>query len=180
MRRNLHFVQIILLTAFLGGCLTTTTTLTSGPTPVTPIAEAAKTASNARLRVVGSKGVVRAASGKACLDNAAPDTGVILGGKGDLQGQSRNMPNPERIGDKPFAELYIAADKPFVLHFQVGTEDRVHCTLAGSFVPQAGKDYEAYATVTDGQCALTVRLRHLANGLWKPERLARAQACKQR
>lgn len=174
--RGAGFLCLALLGIALGGCLTTTS-LISSPS-VTPVLEAKKTASNARLRVVSSEGVVRAIPQKACLDDSAPDTGVILGGKGDLRGQSRNMPNPERIGDNPFAELYIAAGKPFVLNFQVGPESRARCALAGSFVPQAGKDYEAYATVNDGKCVLTVRLRNLANGLWKPERLVGAQSCK--
>ncbi|MDR1349357.1 MAG: hypothetical protein LBJ59_00995 [Zoogloeaceae bacterium] len=169
------YLRITLLSAVLGGCLTTTS-LTGAP--VTPVAEVANTASNARLRVVSAEGVVRAIPSKDCLDDSAPDTGVILGGRGDLQGQSRNMPNPERIGDKPFAELYIAAGKPFTLDFQVGTGSRARCALAGSFVPQAGKNYEAYAAIVNGQCALTVRLKNLADGLWKPERLTKAQNCK--
>ncbi|MDR2364850.1 MAG: hypothetical protein LBD68_03220 [Zoogloeaceae bacterium] len=171
-----HLLCIGLLAAVLGGCLTTSS-LTVAP-PVTPIAEVDQTASNARLRVVSGAGVVRAASGKKCLSDSAPDTGVILGGKGDLHGQSRNMPDPERIGGRPFAELYIAAGKPFVLNFLVGPESSARCALAGFFVPRAGKDYEAYATVSDGKCALTVRLKNLANGLWKPERLVSAPNCK--
>jgi hypothetical protein len=171
-----NLLCIALLAVALGGCLTTSSFI--AVPSVTPIKEVDNTASNARLRVVSSVGAVRAVSGKECLDDSAPDTGVILGGKGDLQGQSRKMPNPERIGGKPFAELYIAADKPFVLNFLVGPESSARCALAGYFIPQAGKDYEAYATVTDGQCALTVRLKNLANGLWKPERLASAQSCK--
>jgi hypothetical protein len=169
-----------LLTIALGGCLTTTTAPGAfGGSSVTPFPEAKKTASNARLRVVSREGVVRAIPQKGCLDDSASDTGVILGGKGDLQGQSRNMPDPERIGDNPFAELYITADKPFVLNFQVGPESRARCALAGSFIPQEGKDYEAYATISEGKCALTVRIRNLASGLWKPERLIPAKSCKQ-
>ncbi|MDR0736507.1 MAG: hypothetical protein LBF51_06715 [Zoogloeaceae bacterium] len=175
-RRSAGFLCMALLGIALSGCLTTTALIT-GPS-VTPVPEAENTASNARLRVVSNEGVVRAIPKKACLDDSAPDTGVILGGKGDLRGQSRNMPNPERIGDHPFAELYVAAGKPLVLNFQVGPESRARCALAGTFVPQAGKDYEAYATVSEGKCALTVRFRNLANGLWKPERLTGAQKCK--
>jgi hypothetical protein len=179
------FLCIPLLSLALGGCLTTSTTpggsggsgVFSGPS-VTPFPEAKKTASNARLRVVSREGVVRAMAQKACLDDSASDTNVILGGKGDLQGQSRSMPEPERIGDNPFAELYITAGKPFVLSFQVGPESRARCALAGSFIPQEGKDYEAYATMSEGKCALTVRIRNLASGLWKPERLTPAKNCK--
>ena len=52
-----NFLCVTLLTIALSGCLTTVPFAGSS---VTPLPEAANTASNARLRVVSGEGVVRA------------------------------------------------------------------------------------------------------------------------
>ena len=101
----------------------------------------------ARMRVV-SEQLVRATSGRDCMDWKNPASGVALGGQPGAMGSTgyrgrviAGMPDPRlRRKGKSFAEFYLRADEPVTL--MMTPDPSKACALAITFVPEAGHDYE--------------------------------------
>jgi hypothetical protein len=145
-----------------------------------PIGEANEGAPSAKLRVLGGGGFVRGIPESNCLNWSKPGAGTIIGGivgSNGFRGRSLDIPDMERIGNSPFAEIRVAAGKPFVLTFMTGPNLVRSCALSGSFIPEEGQDYEAEARIAGRVCHISVQ-KHTAAGTWETVPIQRATFCR--
>ncbi|MDR0633641.1 MAG: hypothetical protein LBF91_01520 [Azoarcus sp.] len=156
------------------------------------IGEVSESEPQARLRVLGGGGFVRGVPDSNCLDWSKPGAGTIIGGlvgSSGFRGRSLDMPNPERREGKPFAEIHVAAGKPFALAFMTGPEARYSCALSGVLVLDEGQDYEAEARMSDEEvrvglsfvptCVLSLK-RLTPEGTWEPQPIRQVLLCRRR
>ncbi|MEO8119658.1 MAG: hypothetical protein ABI606_10100 [Rhodoferax sp.] len=141
------FPRIILcfiFSVFAGGCADISTQFKQASEPP-------ENAPRARLRVLANS-LVKAVPGKDCIDWSAPGAGTVFGGivgSSGYRGKSIDMPFKPQVNNSDFGEMYIAAGKPITLAFLTTPEGitsagRVYrCSVAGAFVPEKDKDYEA-------------------------------------
>jgi hypothetical protein len=173
MKKWIKGLSALLLAATLGACGSMGAQFAS-------IDEARSTAPQARLRVLGGNGFVRGIPEANCLDWSKPGAGTIIGGlvgSGGFRDRSLNMPDAQRIGGSPFAEIHVAAGKPFVLVFMTGPESRRSCSIAGTFIPEEGQDYEAEAQMGSNECHIRIQ-KYTATGTWEPVFIQRASSCR--
>ena len=108
--------------------------------------EASADVPRARLRVVAN-GFVKAIPNKSCIDWNAPGAGTVFGGvvgSSGYRGRTLNIPLPPGgVKSSDMAEFYVAANQPITLVFLTGPDSAYSCSVQGSFVPEAEKDYEA-------------------------------------
>jgi hypothetical protein len=158
MRKASLLALFIASAALLAGCGSISTQFKAASEP-------AETDARARLRVVAHS-LVKAVPGKTCIDWSAPGAGTVFGGmfgSSGYRGRSLDMPSP--IGNKRSAgELYVAANQPITLAFVTtpegipcGVGRTCHCSVAGSFVPEKDKDYQAVLQLLGNQCSFAVR-----------------------
>ncbi|MBH5329730.1 hypothetical protein H9Q10_08620 [Eikenella sp. S3360] len=99
----------------------------------------------ARVRVVANM-LVKGVPESDCLDWRKPGAGTIFGGmvgSSGYRGRSLNMPDPHNVsGSRRSAEFYVRAGKPLTLQLLNTPDSWQTCSLAISFVPQAGHNYE--------------------------------------
>lgn len=128
----------------------------------------------AKIRII-SNGMVRAVPNSQCIDWRLPGAGVMVVNKTgfakvtqqDLGMQKTDMTRAALQRPRVAStELAIQAGKPIVLHFMgMGTTSmsgaganftttRVACNKAYSFVPEAGKEYEAAFIENGSVCAI--------------------------
>lgn len=151
---NIKLTLISLLTLVLAGCaaLSMQFKLFSEPKENEP---------QARLRVLAN-GFVKAIPNKSCIDWDAPGAGTVFGGivgSSGFKGRSIGMDNPRGYRAERAAELYVAAGKPLVLAFSTGQENMYVCQVAGTFVPEENKEYEAELILSESnrKCQFTLR-----------------------
>lgn len=136
---------------FLSGCADLSTQFTK-------MAEA-QGGERARLRVVANQ-LVKGIPGKDCVDWSSPGAGTIFGGivgSSGYRSRSLNMPQGQyRMDSSNFGEMYLEAGKPFTLVLITTPESRVSCSIAGTFIPEANKDYEAgvHVDVRNRRCSM--------------------------
>jgi hypothetical protein len=139
------------------------------------------TGDKAKIRV-SSNGMVRAVPASTCIDWRLPGAGVMVvnrSGFANVNNQNLGM-TPDARSEQALrrsavtsSELYIAAGKPIVLHFLgMGRTSisgaganmqttRTACDKGLSFVPEAGKEYEA--TFIENGSVCSVQLYDLSN-----------------
>jgi hypothetical protein len=132
----------------------------------------------ARLRVVSDEhGITRGFPESDCYDESIPGFGnvtVPFRYANSRNNHSLGMPNPERITESLFAEIYIEAEKPFTLQYLI--QGLVQCSVAVSFVPQEDKNYEIRARTIGRQCMILLSTL-TEDGLWVPPPRERATSC---
>ena len=168
MRRHLFFCISVVLFALLGGCGSLSTQFKAASEPP-------ETEARARLRVIANS-LVKAIPGKNCIDWNAPGAGTVFGGifgSSGFRGRSINMPSPA-ADKRGFGEMYVAADQPITLVFLTTPESRYHCSVAGSFVPQKNRDYEAELMLTPSECFF--KLREIGEKV-EPVAISKAVSC---
>jgi hypothetical protein len=157
------------------------------------------TGEKAKIRVT-SNGMVRAVPASTCIDWRLPGAGVMVvnrSGFANVNNQKLGMTADARSEQAlrrsgvTSSELYIAADKPIVLHFMgmgrtsisgAGADmktTRTACNKGLSFVPKAGKEYEATFIENGSVCSVQlydVAAKNLTSLLDVPQ-LADAGLC---
>ncbi|MFN3296943.1 hypothetical protein [Caldimonas sp.] len=158
MHKSSLFAVLIASVALLTGCGSISTQFKTASEP-------AETEARARLRVKANS-LVKAVPGKSCIDWSAPGAGTVFGGMFGSSGyRGRSLDMPGTTSDRTsFGEMYVAAGQPITLAFLTTPEGigcgwgrACHCSVAGSFVPEPGKDYEAVLRLFPSQCTLDVR-----------------------
>ena len=109
----------------------------------------------ARIRVV-SDGMVRAVPQSACVNWRLPNAGVMVAdikGFADQNNKSLGMPAntaavPRHDAPTVVGEFYVPANQPLALAYlsnggRIKFGAHYQCKVNKTFVPQAGKDYEA-------------------------------------
>lgn len=142
-----------------------------------PVAEPTDGA-RARLRVIGGGAFIKAVPGKSCIDWSSPGAGTVIGGivgSNGYRGRSLGMPDAPAKMDEA-AELTVAAGEPFTLALVTGSESSLSCFIAGSFVPEAGKDYEARMQLDVRNKMCTMRLAEIGAN-YHPLPVQRAKSC---
>lgn len=122
----------------------------------------------AKIRIV-SNGMVRGVPDSSCVDWRKAGAGVMVvsqKGFANQNNQNLSMP-PNKAGYKlikgqniALSELYIPASKPFTLSFlstgYFSGTTKYSCQKSISFVPEAGKNYEAISMEYGRDCLLQV------------------------
>lgn len=153
----------------------------------------------AKIRII-SNGMVRAVPNSQCIDWRLPGAGVMVvnrAGFAKVTQQDLGMQKTERTRlslQRPgvaSSELAIQAGKPIVLHFMgmgtttmrgsgsTFTTTRVACNKGYSFVPEAGKEYEANFIENGSICSIQMgdlAAKHAVNAIDLPQ-LAEAGLC---
>ena len=139
-------------------------------------AEEPKDGQKARLRIVANM-LVKAVPNKSCIDWSAPGAGTVFGGivgSSGYRGNKIGIPGAEKY-KKSSGEMYIAANQPFTLVLLSTPDSRYRCSVAGSFVPEANKDYEASVSINSRVCE--IRIIGLSDGN-KPVDVQKANECR--
>jgi hypothetical protein len=143
------------------------------------VAEPQEGMPRARLRIF-SNSLVKAVPEKDCIDWSAPGAGTVFGGivgSSGYRGKSIGMPFKPQADTSDFGEMYIAAGKPITLVFLTTPENRYRCSVAGTFVPEKDKDYEAKLWLTPSESQCVFRLSQLGETP-VPIKVISASACK--
>ena len=162
--------------------------------PPSPMDEVPESVPRAQLRVIAEPdfAVVNGTPRGDCTNSMNVDIqrkGRIIGSMqyqrrgGAFDGRSLGMPAPERLDVSPnmrqkrggndySGELYIEADKPFLLTYNYHEYVfgyYIGCRIDLAFTPQEGRDYEArfWADTKERRCIGTLNI-HTENGLWLP------------
>lgn len=136
----------------------------------------------ARVRVAANM-LVRGIPESACLDYGKQGAGTVVGGilgTSGYRGRSLNMPNPNQLS-KNVAEFYVTANQPFTIELVNTPESSMKCSVAGTFTPQAGHDYEIIArTERSGafQSKCTLQLSDITNGKVQSLPIHKPQSCR--
>ena len=133
----------------------------------------------AHIRLIGSRNV-KVYPNSPCASYTVPGSGYPAGPQmGGQRKRDLGMPKPPSM-PKHFVEIAARAGQPIAAGFAFytesympgiagtgmqGTRSTASCYAAGTFVPQAGQNYEATAIWNRGGCAIQVmRLVQDANG----------------
>jgi hypothetical protein len=111
--------------------------------------------------------------GQPCLKG-----GAMLQGFEHNSEHNLHMPDPERIGKRNFAEIYVSAGKRLGLQMDYsvyGVSHGFYCYVGGGFIPDKDQDYEILALVQYG-CSLSLRQR-FAPGIWLPVPMHKMEQC---
>jgi hypothetical protein len=125
-----------------------------------PMSEPQEGVPRARLRVLANA-LVKAVPERDCIDWRTPGAGTVFGGivgSSGYRGKSLDMPFKPRASASDYGEMYIAAGKPITLVFLTTPESNYRCSVAGTFVPEKDKDYEArlWLNSSVGQCVIDI------------------------
>ena len=143
------------------------------------VAEPEEGVQKARLRVV-SNYKIRGVPNKDCIDYSAPGVGMVTStflGSDGYKERSIGIPGADRHEASKISELYVAANQPFTLIFDVGgraTPKRCH--ISASFTPEENKDYEVEADTDFDKNICYMRVYELGEDR-KPVALERASFC---
>jgi hypothetical protein len=173
LRVSLSLLLVCLITA----CANLSTSAIQEPDETTP---------KARVRVLSNRWLaVFGTAGQNCQRMfRIGERTIIRAGMGvnpGFLGRSLNMPNPEHIGQRKFAEFYVEAGKPFVVRavqsFHNPTLGQYSsCGVAGTFTPVAGMDYEINSESKNSKCMISLTVL-TESGEWKPLPLTKAGKC---
>ena len=133
----------------------------------------------ARLRVLEASAFIDGIPGKSCVDWDTPGAGTVVGGLFGSRGyRGRSLGIPGGPADKDAAAgLAVAANVPYTLVLSTGPESSVSCRVAGSFVPEADKDYEARMRLDLRNKVCSMQVVELG-ALPRPVPVQRAERCK--
>lgn len=144
-------------------------------------------ASGAQIRLV-TDGAIRLVPARNCIDWYAPGSGVALSKakknqKNPYLGNTLGIPggNP----DDHAAEVRVSAGKPVTLVYSVSTTiigNKHRCETSGYFTPLAGKNYQAWTSLTDRKCMISiseVATDSQQKTIYIPVRLNRIAECKE-
>lgn len=102
------------------------------------------TGEKARVRIHANM-LVKGVPESSCVNWSKPGAGTIFGGLLGSSGYRKQvigMPNPNQVKGSNSGEFYVAGNKPFTVVLLNTPESRMRCSLAITFVPQTGHDYE--------------------------------------
>jgi hypothetical protein len=160
---------VLLIVALLAGC-GNIANVRSFSTPYVP----PTTGETAKIRVI-SNGMLRAVPNSTCIDWRLPGAGVmVVPQKGFANLNNQDLGMQQSAASKILlaragvvsSELYVAAGKPIVLHFMGTGSTRISgsgasmttirnaCNKGVSFVPEAGKEYDASFVENGSICSI--------------------------
>jgi len=169
--------------------------------PVSRVEEAPEGVPRARLRVIIDAdnpkarfnkylGYTRGYPGSFCYrdwnqrDGELPGSGYMTtrsGSENTWNNRSLEMPEPERIAERLFGEIYVEAGQPFILRYSVSGGRYVYCDMAAGFIPRKDADYEMWvrADWELKKCGISMSVR-TEEGMWIPAPMIRAPKCERR
>jgi hypothetical protein len=164
MSRFITFGLRFALVASVAGCASLSTQFKQASEP-------SETEARARLRII-SNSLVKAVPGKSCIDWDTPGAGTVFGGIFGSSGFRGRLLNIPHLGagkpESESGEMYVAAEKPLTLVFLTTPEGissggrTYHCSVAGAFIPQRNKDYEAELRLEPSSKQCIFKLSELA------------------
>ncbi|MDG6895590.1 hypothetical protein [Volucribacter amazonae] len=134
--KNYKAIMILLSIIGLSACSAIGTQFTKMSEPTTE--------QKARVRVHANM-LVKGIPESSCVNWSKTGAGTIFGGlvgSSGYRGQVIGMPNPNQLQSSNSGEFYVAGDKPFTMMLLNTPESKMLCSIAITFVPETGHDYE--------------------------------------
>ena len=117
------------------------------------------------------------------LATSLPNTEIVSIGMPYTEDSSSILNVPQKgWGPKStFKEYLLDANKPLVLDARrVETTGGYSCQIASSFIPEAGRDYEAWYSGDNTSCSIQLReiTKEKVNTLYQTQKLNKLQMCR--